>query len=187
MIQQWFGYTAPRFVGSRAGSRRRLRHGRVLLRRLGVPSRRDTASSRDRLPGMMTLISLAITVAFLFSVAVTLGFVAGMALWWELATLVDDHAARPLDRDALDHAGAGRVQRSLRSCFLIRRVRLDEAGNTGEVPVCGVAAQATCVLIRPGAQHSRGWRRAAKGQSALNESMITGESQAGGQDNRTKR
>ena len=42
---------------------------------------------RDRLPGMMTLISLAISVAFVFSVAVTLGF-PGMPLWEELATLV---------------------------------------------------------------------------------------------------
>ena len=42
---------------------------------------------RDRLPGMMTLISLAISVAFVFSLAVTLGF-PGMDLWWELATLV---------------------------------------------------------------------------------------------------
>lgn len=42
---------------------------------------------KDRLPGMMTLISLAITVAFVFSVVVTLGY-PGMPLWEELATLV---------------------------------------------------------------------------------------------------
>ena len=42
---------------------------------------------RDRLPGMMTLIALAISVAFVFSVAVTLGY-PGMPLWEELATLV---------------------------------------------------------------------------------------------------
>ena len=42
---------------------------------------------RARLPGMMTLISLAISVAFFFSLAVTLGY-PGEALWWELATLV---------------------------------------------------------------------------------------------------
>ena len=42
---------------------------------------------RDRLPGMMTLISLAISVAFVFSLAVALGY-PGEALWWELATLV---------------------------------------------------------------------------------------------------
>ncbi|MFH7611724.1 heavy metal translocating P-type ATPase, partial [Pseudomonas syringae pv. tagetis] len=43
---------------------------------------------RNRLPGMMTLISLAITVAFLYSALVTLGVVEGLDLWWELATLV---------------------------------------------------------------------------------------------------
>jgi Cu2+-exporting ATPase len=42
---------------------------------------------RSRLPGMMTLIALAITVAFGFSAAVTLGY-PGMPLWEELATLV---------------------------------------------------------------------------------------------------
>jgi Cu2+-exporting ATPase len=42
---------------------------------------------RDRLPGMMTLIALAISVAFFFSAAVTLGY-PGMPLWEELATLV---------------------------------------------------------------------------------------------------
>ncbi|HKG32731.1 MAG TPA: heavy metal translocating P-type ATPase, partial [Gemmatimonadales bacterium] len=40
-----------------------------------------------RLPGMMTLIALAISVAFFFSAAVTLGY-PGMPLWEELATLV---------------------------------------------------------------------------------------------------
>ncbi|MEV8215089.1 heavy metal translocating P-type ATPase [Leifsonia sp. NPDC077715] len=38
-------------------------------------------------PGMMTLISLAIVVAFGYSVAVTLGL-PGMDFWWELATLI---------------------------------------------------------------------------------------------------
>jgi P-type Cu2+ transporter len=41
-----------------------------------------------RLPGMMTLISLAITVAFVFSWVVQLGLITADALWWELATLV---------------------------------------------------------------------------------------------------
>ena len=42
---------------------------------------------RARLPGMMTLIGLAISVAFVFSAAVTAGY-PGMPLWEELATLV---------------------------------------------------------------------------------------------------
>src|SRR5215831_3048529 len=41
----------------------------------------------NRTPGMMTLIAIAITVAFVFSLAVTLGF-NGMPLWWELSSLV---------------------------------------------------------------------------------------------------
>jgi hypothetical protein len=45
------------------------------------------AELAGRLPGMMTLISLAISVAFGFSLAVTLGF-PGTDLWWELAALV---------------------------------------------------------------------------------------------------
>jgi hypothetical protein len=52
---------------------------------------------------MMTLISLAITVAFVFSVAVTFGL-GGMSLWWELASR-HDHAPRALDGDALHLAG----------------------------------------------------------------------------------
>ncbi|GMA94074.1 hypothetical protein GCM10025881_08980 [Pseudolysinimonas kribbensis] len=46
------------------------------------------AELRVRTPGMMTLISLAILVAFGYSVAVLLG-VRGMDFWWELATLID--------------------------------------------------------------------------------------------------
>jgi hypothetical protein len=56
---------------------------------------------------MMTLISLAISVAFLFSAAVTFGF-PGMPLWEELAAR-HDHAAGALDRDALDFTGPGRA------------------------------------------------------------------------------
>src|SRR5690606_30023468 len=41
-----------------------------------------------RLPGMMTLISLAISVAFVFSWVVDAGLIEANALWWELATLV---------------------------------------------------------------------------------------------------
>jgi YHS domain-containing protein len=41
-----------------------------------------------RKPGMMTLISMAITVAFAYSFAVTFNLVNGMDFWWELATLV---------------------------------------------------------------------------------------------------
>ena len=54
----------------------------------GTPFLKGAAGEiRDRLPGMMTLIALAICVAFAFSAAVAFGF-PGMPLWEELATLV---------------------------------------------------------------------------------------------------
>ena len=85
MIQEWFGYRAPavpgaRFIPAVFGTVVFLYGGWVFLQ----GARRELAA---RLPGMMTLISLAISVAFVYSLAVALGF-PGHALWWELATLV---------------------------------------------------------------------------------------------------
>ena len=65
----------------------------------------------DRLPGMMTLISLAITVAFVFSAAVTLGY-PGHAALGGAGDARHHHASRSLDRDALDLAGDGRAGRA---------------------------------------------------------------------------
>ncbi len=80
MIQAWFGYAAPggamasRWVPAIFGTAVFAYGGWVFIRgALG--------EIRDRLPGMMTLISLAISVAFVFSLAVTFGF-PGSDLWW---------------------------------------------------------------------------------------------------------
>jgi hypothetical protein len=85
MLQHWFGYTAPSFPGARYipavfGALVFAYGGWIFIQ----GARHELA---DRRPGMMTLISLAISVAFLFSLAVTFGY-PGMDLWWELATLV---------------------------------------------------------------------------------------------------
>lgn len=62
---------------------------------------------RARLPGMMTLISIAISVAFIFSWVVQLGLIEADPIWWELGHLGDHHAAGPLGRDALDRTSEG--------------------------------------------------------------------------------
>jgi P-type Cu2+ transporter len=85
MLQDAVGYTAPAFVGSHwippaFGTAVFIYGGWVFVQ----GARREL---RDRLPGMMTLIALAISVAFVFSVVVTIGY-PGMPLWEELATLV---------------------------------------------------------------------------------------------------
>src|SRR5437588_1663263 len=86
MIQRWFGYRAPggpgasRWIPAVFGTL-------VFAYGGGVFLKGAAGELADRRPGMMTLIALAITVAFGFSLAVTFGF-PGMDLWWELATLV---------------------------------------------------------------------------------------------------
>src|SRR5712672_1425755 len=85
MLQRAFGYHAPTFAGSQwipavFGTAVFLYGGRVFLQ--GA-----VRELEDRLPGMMTLIALAISVAFVFSAVVALGY-PGMPLWEELATLV---------------------------------------------------------------------------------------------------
>ena len=127
---------------------------------------------RDRLPGMMTLIALAITVAYVYSSLVVFGL-PGQVFFWELATLIDimllGHwiemrsvmgASRALeDLAKLLPAEAHRVEPG----GAIRDVRLDEL-QTGDK-----------VLVRPGEKIPADGR-IVDGDSEIDESMITGES-----------
>ncbi len=130
---------------------------------------------RDRLPGMMTLIALAITVAFAFSLAVTLGY-PGMPLWEELATLVTvmllGHWIEM--RSIAQAQGALTELAKLLPNTAVRVVR-DAAGeHPEEVPVTALR-EGDIVLVRPGARiPADGIVR--EGHSTVNESMITGES-----------
>ncbi|HEV3310878.1 MAG TPA: heavy metal translocating P-type ATPase, partial [Chloroflexota bacterium] len=84
-VQRWFGYTAPPFPGSKLipavlGTLVFIYGGLVFIR----GARRELA---DHTPGMMTLISLAIIVAFGTSLAATFGLFE-IDVWWELASLI---------------------------------------------------------------------------------------------------
>lgn len=84
-VQQWFGYTAPSFPGSKLvlavlGTGVFMYGGLVFIR----GARRELA---DHKPGMMTPISLGVIVAFGTSVAATLSLFE-TDVWWELATLI---------------------------------------------------------------------------------------------------
>src|SRR5688500_18785508 len=85
MIQKWFGVEL-RFAGDRyilfALSTFIFLYG-------GYPFLKGLLDEvRDKAIGMMTLIAVAITVAWSYSVAVTLGL-PGMDFYWEMATLID--------------------------------------------------------------------------------------------------
>ncbi len=125
-----------------------------------------------RMPGMMTLISMAITVAFGYSLAVTLGLVEGMDFWWELATLV----TIMLLGHWLEMASVQNAQGALKE---LAKLLPDEAelvtnGETKKVPVSELKL-GDLVLVRPGAQVPADGE-VVKGESDVNESMLTGES-----------
>jgi Cu2+-exporting ATPase len=127
---------------------------------------------RDGLPGMMTLISLAICVAFVFSVTVTLGY-PGMPLWEELATLVTvmllGHWIEM--RSIVQAQGALKELARLLPSTAERLVGDDQ---TEEVPADQLRP-GDMVLIRPGASvPADGTVRS--GTSSVNEALITGES-----------
>ncbi|MEO5816370.1 MAG: heavy metal translocating P-type ATPase [Gemmatimonadaceae bacterium] len=125
----------------------------------------------ERKPGMMTLISLAITVAFVFSVAVTFGF-NGMSLWWELASLVTIMLlGHWMEMRSISQAQGALAE--LAKLLPDTATRL-ENGQPVDIPLAELH-DGDLILIRPGASiPADGVVR--EGKSSVNESMITGES-----------
>lgn len=125
-----------------------------------------------RMPGMMTLISMAIVVAFGYSLAVSLNIVDGMDFWWELATLV----TIMLLGHWLEMASVMNAQGALQE---LAKLLPDEAelvvrGGTRTVQVAELSV-GDVILIRPGANIPTDGE-VIKGESDVNESMLTGES-----------
>ncbi|HET9215906.1 MAG TPA: heavy metal translocating P-type ATPase [Terriglobia bacterium] len=126
---------------------------------------------RDRLPGMMTLIALAISVAFVFSAAVELGF-RGTPLWEELATLVTIMLlGHWIEMRSISQASG--ALKELAKLLPDMAVRID-GERLEEVPVSGLR-DSDLILIRPG-QSVPADGLVREGSSDVNESMITGES-----------
>jgi Cu2+-exporting ATPase len=120
-------------------------------------------------PGMMTLISMAITVAFGYSLASTFKLVEGMDFWWELATLV----TIMLLGHWLEMASVANAQGALKE---LAKLLPDEAELVGgkKVPVSELKV-GDAILVRPGSQIPAD-SEVIKGESDVNESMLTGES-----------
>ncbi len=169
-IQMLFGYAAPSFPGSPfiepvLGTFIYLYGGMVFLKSAW-------GELKDRMPGMMTLISLAITVAFVFSIAVEFGFDAS-ALWWELATLVTIMLlGHWIEMRSISSARG--ALKELAKLLPDKATRIVD-GETEEVGVNDLA-EGDLILVRPGERMPvDGVIR--EGKSNLNEAMITGESE----------
>jgi Cu2+-exporting ATPase len=130
---------------------------------------------RARLPGMMTLIALAISVAFVFSAAVTLGY-PGMPLWEELATLVTIMLlGHWIEMRSISQAqGALAELAKLLPSTAVRILRDGSEERMEEVSLTALA-DGDLVLIRPGANVPADGE-VQEGHTSINESMITGES-----------
>jgi Cu2+-exporting ATPase len=125
-----------------------------------------------RRPGMMTLIALAISVAYFYSSAVVLGL-AGEPFFWELATLIDVMLlGHWIEMRSV--MGASRALESLVRLLPASALRLLPDGGTEEVPVSALTP-GDRVLVRPGDKVPIDGV-IVQGRSHLNEAMLTGES-----------
>lgn len=169
MIQSWLGYeisfAGSEYVSAILGVTIFFYGGMVFLR-----SARGEIAAKQ--PGMMTLISMAITVAFAYSAMVTLGLVSGMDFWWELATLV----TIMLLGHWLEMASVSNAQGALNELakLLPDEAELVEDGKSRIVKASELSVGDT-ILVRPGAQIPVDGK-VVKGESEVNESMLTGES-----------
>jgi len=127
---------------------------------------------RNREPGMMTLIAVAISVAFFYSAAVTFGL-QGESFYWEVVTLIDVMLLGHW-LEVRSVIGASRALEELVRLLPDTALKFDAQGNAQEVPVHALQP-GDRVLIRPGAKVPVDGA-IAEGESSFNEAMLTGES-----------
>jgi Cu2+-exporting ATPase len=127
---------------------------------------------KKRKPGMMTLISLAIGVAFAYSLA-ALFFSIGTTFFWELVTLIDIMLlGHWIEMRSVRQASGALTE--LSKLMPDTAERILPKGGTEEIPV-SFLQENDLVLIRPGAKIPADGQ-IIEGESNINESMITGES-----------
>lgn len=127
---------------------------------------------RGGVPAMMTLIGVAITVAYAYSVAVTVGL-EGETLYWELATLITIMLfGHWIEMKSV--MGASGAVKELVGLIPATAHRLKADGSAEDVPVAKLA-RGEFVLVKPGEKiPSDGV--VVQGESWLNIAMLTGES-----------
>src|SRR6266849_5131297 len=168
-VQRWLGYTAPSFPGSKfipaiLGTVVFVYGGLVFIRGAW-------GEVADRKPGMMTLISLAIIVAFGTSVAATFGLIE-IEVWCELASLITVMLlGHWLEMRAISQA---RGALNALAALLPDTAERVKGADTQSVPLSELRV-GDLVLVRPGARVPADGT-VVEGTAEVDESMITGES-----------
>src|SRR5579871_2826106 len=167
-VQHWLGYTAPSFPGSKfipaiLGTAVFVYGGLVFIRGAW-------GELADRKPGMMTLISLAIIVAFGTSLAATFGLFE-VEVWWELASLITIMVlGHWLEMRAISQA---RGALNALAALLPDTAERANGADTQTVPLSELRV-GDIVLVRPGARVPADGV-VAEGSADVDQSMITGE------------
>jgi len=170
MIQMWLGFSMPQFPGSEfivpVFATIIFVLGGWLFLQMAVPE------IKHGKPGMMTLISMGVTVSYVYSLLTEFVF-TGSSFFWEMATLIDVMLlGHWLEMRSVRRASSALDE--LAKLMPDTAERINDDGSTEEVKVTGLH-QGDVVLIRPGASVPVDGE-VVEGESKLNESMITGES-----------
>jgi Cu2+-exporting ATPase len=168
-VQHWLKYTAPSFPGAKWIP---AIFGTIVFAYGGIVFLRGAwGELADRKPGMMTLISLAILVAFGASLAATFGLFQ-VEVWWELATLITIMVlGHWLEMRAI--AQARGALNALAALLPDTAERLS-GSEVQTVPISQLRV-GDVVLIRPGTRVPAD-AEVIEGDAEVDESMITGES-----------
>jgi Cu2+-exporting ATPase len=170
MLQRWLGFSMPEFPGSRwigpAFAIAIFFYGGLPFIQMAVPE------VRNRKPGMMTLISLAIAVAFVYSVFAL--FVApGGGFFWEMATLIVIMLLGHWIEMRSVRQASGALN-ELAKLMPDTAERILASGET-ETVAASELQNGDLLLVRPGSSVPADGV-VTEGRSDLNEAMITGES-----------
>lgn len=170
MLQRWLGFRTPTFTGSEwvpfLFSLAIFGYGGVPFLQMAVPE------LRNRRPGMMTLISLAISIAFVYSLLAQLTRL-GEGFFWELVTLIDVM----LLGHWLEMRSVRQASGALNELAKLMPDTAERLLPDGRAETVSTSALRTgdLVLVRPGASIPADGE-VVEGESNVNEAMISGES-----------
>ncbi|NQU30289.1 MAG: HAD-IC family P-type ATPase, partial [Anaerolineae bacterium] len=169
-IQNWLSFSMPIFPGSDWITPILaviiFFYGGLPFLKMAVPE------IKTRKPGMMTLISLAIGVAFTYSI-IALFLPTESSFFWELVTLIDIMLLGHWMEMRSVRQASGALN-ALAKLLPDTAERIEADGRVREVPVASLRKD-DLLLVRPGASVPADGEVVA-GNSDVNESMITGES-----------